>query len=233
MENLHFNGDEGIDDLNSNKSTISGSNTFIYWSKALEEHFPSHFINKPLVSHFGVSEINVDAISDSESLDFSEKWANSYLKKLGIFLKKIFNNKFFIKGYVNCLPLVLQYKTLIKKKEDLVQLCVNKIEEIKERQSLSSENEKPPRKIVMEEVDLDMSSHKNESNSKFTINLEIPLKTACQICYSNSEKIKVGFCSHSFCRDCLKQYIENLINIGQVYYKMNLILILNTTYDFI
>ena len=122
------------------------------------------------------------------------------------------------------MPLLLQYKTLIKKKEDLVQLCVNKIEEIKERQS--SENEKPARKIVMEDVDLDMSSHKNESNSKFTINLEIPLKFACQICYSNSEKIKVGFCSHSFCRDCLKQYIEHLINIGQVYYKMNFLLLL-------
>jgi len=83
MENLQFNGDDGVENLSySNKSTISGSNTFIYWSKALEEHFPSHYINKPLVNHFGAS-LPEPNISDSESIDFSEKWANSYLKKLG------------------------------------------------------------------------------------------------------------------------------------------------------
>ena len=88
MENLQFNGDDGAANLSySNKSTISGSNTFIYWSKALEEHFPSHHFNKPLVNHFGTSIIKTEnnEVSDNESIDFSEKWANSYLKKLGIY----------------------------------------------------------------------------------------------------------------------------------------------------
>lgn len=86
MENLHFNGDDGIDALNmSNKSTISDCNSFVFWSKSLEEHFPSHFINKPLVNNFGASiKQENDNYSDLESLDFSEKWANSYLKKLGL-----------------------------------------------------------------------------------------------------------------------------------------------------
>lgn len=84
MENLQFLGDDGrgIDDLNhSNKSTISSSCSFIFWSKALEEHFPSHFINKPLVNEFG-NAIKSE-IMDYESMDFSEKWANSYLQQLG------------------------------------------------------------------------------------------------------------------------------------------------------
>ena len=84
MENLHFNGDDGADDL-TNKSTMSGSNTFIFWSNTLEEHFPSHYINKPLVSHFGASTLKSESFSETESLDFSEKWANSYLKQLGFF----------------------------------------------------------------------------------------------------------------------------------------------------
>ena len=87
MENLQFNGDDGAANLSySNKSTISGSNSFIYWSKALEEHFPSHHCNKPLVNHFGTSIVKTEnnEVSDNESIDFSEKWANSYLKKLGI-----------------------------------------------------------------------------------------------------------------------------------------------------
>ena len=105
---------------------------------------------------------------------------------------------------------------MTKKKEELVQLCVNKIEEYKERESFGTDHDKPAKKIIMEDVDLDLSSHKNENGSKFIINIDLPIASACKICYANSEKINVGLCRHSFCKDCLKQYIENLINIGQV-----------------
>lgn len=85
MENIQIHGDDGkgIDELNhSNKSTISESHSYILWNKNLEEHSPSHFINKPLVNDFG-NTIN-SQIFEYESMNFSEKWASSYLNQLGI-----------------------------------------------------------------------------------------------------------------------------------------------------
>ena len=120
-------------------------------------------------------------------------------------------------GYHNCLPLVQKYKTLTNKKEDLVQICVNKIEEKNEMDILRATGEKLAIKILMEDAELDLSSHKNENSSRHSINLEIPGPGLCKICYATNEKIQVGVCKHTFCHDCLKQYVENLINIGQAH----------------
>ena len=121
-------------------------------------------------------------------------------------------------GYHNCLPLVQQYKTLTSCKEDLVQICVNKIEEKKERAGLQSGGEKLAIKILMEDVEIDELSSQNNKNdcppSKVALNIYEP--GLCEICYANNEKIQVGACLHSFCRECLKQYVENLISVGKV-----------------
>lgn len=125
------------------------------------------------------------------------------------------------KGYHNCLPLVQKYKTLTKRKEDLVQLCVNKIEEKNEIIQIKNliKTDKPQIKILIEDHnddEMDLSSH---SNRKSSLNLEIHnipiMESLCKICYANEEKTYVGACLHSFCKDCLAKYLENLISIGQ------------------
>lgn len=147
---------------------------------------------------------------------FPKNGPTPILKSLVFSPLLIFNSSL---GYHNCLPLVQQYKTLTSCKEDLVQICVNKIEEKKERAFLKSGGEKLAIKILMEDCEIDELSSQNNKNdcppSKCALNIFEP--GLCEICFVNNDKIQVGACLHSFCRDCLKQYVENLISIGQVW----------------
>lgn len=132
------------------------------------------------------------------------------------------NNYKTIIGYHNCLPLLQKYKTLTRKKEDLVQLCVNQIEELKEKDSESSDHERPALKFFIEDAELDMSSQRDESEKRIIINLEIPFANLCKICFTNyKDMIQIGLCKHSFCKECLTQYLHTLINNGQVFFKFN------------
>lgn len=72
---------------------------------------------------------------------------------------------------------------------------------------------------INEEIDLN-SSHSNKMLS--SLNLELPKIDAeknddyCQICYDNNEeKVLVGPCLHSFCKDCLSKYLEYHISIAK------------------
>ena len=73
-------------------------------------------------------------------------------------------------------------------------------------------------KILIEDGEFDELSSQNNKNdcppSKAALNLYEP--GLCEICFANNEKIQVGACLHSFCRECLKEYVENLISIGKV-----------------
>lgn len=142
-------------------------------------------------------------------------------EKTRFFIKDLNERKKNI-GYHNCLPIVQKYKTLTKNKEDLVQLCVNQIEERKERDSLlnTSLNGKPMIKFLFEDPELELSNPDSQSGfspPSHIINLEqFDKNVICGICYCPSEKIEVGICRHTFCRDCLKTYLENLVTINKV-----------------
>lgn len=71
-------------------STISSAESS-FWEN-IEEHYPSHFTNQPLVQYF---ETNRNKI-------FNKKWASCYLKQLGYiqlfykYFRYLFSIKFFI-----------------------------------------------------------------------------------------------------------------------------------------
>lgn len=115
--------------------------------------------------------------------------------------------------------MVQKYKTLTKRKEDLVELCVNKIEEKNEIIQIKNllKTNKPQIKILIEEDNNDdgLSSHSSRISSLSSKIHSIQMESVCKICYANEEKTYVGVCLHSFCKGCLAKYLENLISNGQ------------------
>ena len=98
-----------------------------------------------------------------------------------------------------------QYSDITESKEDIVALCVN---EILENRAIMF---KPMLKIVIEDRVSDEESGSQNDGIEFLMSNEL-----CSICITNNINFSFQKCYHSFCKECVINYIESQIFSGSI-----------------
>lgn len=98
-----------------------------------------------------------------------------------------------------------QYSDITESKEEIVVLCVN---EILEKRTMMF---KPMLKIVIEDGVSDEESDSKNDGIEFFIS-----EQPCSICITNNINFSFQKCHHSFCKECIINYIESQILSGNI-----------------